>query len=58
MRALLHAAEAKAQELRCAAIRIHIEGAKGKRPQQFAASGFRQQASVFCKEVSPPGMPG
>lgn len=58
MRALLHAAEAKAQELRCAAIRIHVDGSKGKRPQQFAASGFRQQTSVFSKQVPPPGTPG
>ena len=58
MRALLHAAEAKAQELRCAAIRIHIEGRNRKQPRQFAASGFRQQASVFAKELAPPGMPG
>jgi hypothetical protein len=57
LRALLHAAEAKGQELRCAAAHIRVEGREGKRATQFAASGFRQQASVFSKELAPPPPP-
>lgn len=57
MRALLLAAEAKAHELRCGVARIQIEGSAGGRAQRLAASGYRQQASVFCKELTPPAAP-
>ncbi|MGO8916087.1 MAG: hypothetical protein ACLQJR_09290 [Stellaceae bacterium] len=57
MNALLLAAEAKAQELRCAVARIQIEGPEGARAQHLTASGYRQQASMFCKPLAPPPPP-
>jgi len=57
MRALLQAAEAKANELRCGVARIQIERSEGTQAQRLLASGYRQRASVFCKELAPPAVP-
>jgi hypothetical protein len=57
MRALLQAAEAKAHELRCGVARIQIDGHKGARAQRLVASGYREQASVFSKQLAPPLAP-
>ncbi|HWI29725.1 MAG TPA: hypothetical protein VN668_22305 [Stellaceae bacterium] len=53
MRALLQAAEEKARELRCAAVGIHIEGGGGPIADRFRTTGYRRQATIFCKMLEP-----
>lgn len=56
-RALLHAAEEKARELHCAAVRVCIDGFAEPLPDRIAAAGYRAQAAVFCKPLGPRAVP-
>jgi hypothetical protein len=51
--ALLHAAEEKAHELRCAAVRIHLEKPAGTLANRLSSAGYASQATIFCKSVGP-----
>lgn len=53
-RALLQAAEEKARELRCSAVRVTMEGPAELLSGRFAAVGYRPKATVFCKTLGPP----
>lgn len=56
-RALLHAADAKARELCCAAVRVCIDGLAEPLPARVSAAGYRAQATVFCKPLRPRAAP-
>lgn len=49
--ALLQLAEEKARELRCAAIRIHLESGGEVLARRFLAAGYRHQAMVFGRRL-------
>jgi hypothetical protein len=51
-RALLQAAEEKARELHCAAVRVHVAGGL-ESTSRFAAAGYRARATVLCKGLGP-----
>jgi hypothetical protein len=53
-RALLSAAEEKARELRCSAVRVSLEGPAERMSGRFAAVGYHAKATVFCKTLGPP----
>lgn len=52
-RALLQTAEEKAHELRCAAVRIHLERPAGILANRLSGAGYACQATIFCKSVGP-----
>jgi hypothetical protein len=49
--ALLHAAEAKARELGCAATHIRVDAAQKSLAQRFSAAGYRNEADLFCRAI-------
>jgi hypothetical protein len=51
-RALVQVAEEKARELRCTAIRVHLETGGDGLAQRFLAGGYRHQATVFGKRLA------
>jgi hypothetical protein len=53
LRALLHAAEEKAYELRCTAVRVHLEKPAGTLANRLLSAGYACQATIFCKSLGP-----
>jgi hypothetical protein len=55
--ALLQVAEAKALELHCTTLHIRSDRAQIRLRHQLAATGHREEASLFCKAVAPGAPP-
>jgi hypothetical protein len=55
--ALLQAAEAKARELRCAAMHIRLDAAQKSLMHRFAAAGYRNEVHVFCRRMESGPLP-
>ncbi len=53
-RALLHAAEAKALELRCSGIHIRLGSEQKGLAGCLDASGYRPSANLYCKDTARP----
>jgi hypothetical protein len=51
--ALLHAAEAKARELKCLATHIRVDATQKSIAERIAATGHHREGTLFCKRLEP-----